>query len=144
MKNSRKQLGFTLIEVMIVVVIVGIVASIAIPAYQQYVIRAARAEARAAMQHMAQLQERNFTDRGGYVTISATTNYNDGWANTNWSGGSSYGSRKYGLKVDVAGNAFTVTAIPVLPFADTLCGSLTLTSAGVRGSSAGDATSCWK
>ncbi len=98
-KRSRFS-GFTLIELMIVVAIVGILATIAYPSYQDYVRRSARAEARAAMLNMAQLQERNFSDRGAYVAITSALR-SDGWANANWSGGSSYGERKYEIKVDV-------------------------------------------
>ena len=137
-------MGFTLIELMIVVAIVAILATIAYPSYQDYVRRAARAEARAAMLHMAQLQERNFSDRGAYVAV-ASGPLTDGWQNANWSG-SSYASRKYDVTAAVGNpaNTFTITATPSNGFSEPKCGSLTLASDGTRGSSAGDAATCWK
>ena len=144
MKKIQHHGGFSLIELMIVVAIVGILATIAYPSYQDYVRRAARAEARAAMLHMAQLQERNFSDRGAYVAVAAGP-LTDGWQSANWSG-SSYGSRKYDVTATVGNpaNTFTITATPTNGFDEPKCGSLTVTSNGTRSSSAGDAATCWK
>lgn len=140
--------GFTLIELMIVVAIVAILASLAYPSYQEYVRRAARAEARAAILQMVQLQERNFTDRGAYAAVSSGTLANV-WQSYNWSG-SSYASRKYDVTVAlsvVVGAAtypYVVTATPANGFSDPRCGNLTLRSDGIRGSSVGDAATCWR
>lgn len=145
--NIRRN-GFTLIEVMIVVAIIGILASIAYPSYQEYVRRAARAEARAAMMNMAQLQERNFTDRGAYVAISSGAR-SDGWASANWSG-NNFNSRKYDITVAinvVSGTTtlpFVVTGTPANGHSDPTCGNLTLAANGTRGSSAGNAADCWR
>ena len=129
-------------ELMIVVAIVGILAAIAYPSYQDYVRRSARAEARAAMLHMAQLQERNFTDRGAYVAIASGA-LTDGWQSANWSG-SNFNSRKYDVTVAVGTPPFTITATPTNGFSDPRCGNLTLASDGTRGSSVGDLATCWK
>jgi len=136
--------GFTLIEIMVVVAIVGILASIALPSYQEYVRRSARAEARAAIMNMAQLQERNFSDRGAYATVDGTSVAP--WAATSYYSGSSYASRKYDITVATANtnSTYTITAAPNNGFSDPTCVNLTLTSTGVRGSSNGDAASCWR
>lgn len=146
MKAIHRQEGFSLMELMIVVAIVGLLATIAYPSYQDYVRRAARAEARAAMLHMAQLQERNFSDRGAYVAI-ASGSRSDGWQAANWSG-SNFDTRQYDVTValDVVSGSttlpFVITATPLR--ADAKCGELTLASDGTRGSSAGDLATCWK
>ncbi|RMG31162.1 MAG: type IV pilin protein [Gammaproteobacteria bacterium] len=60
--------GFTLIELMIALAIVGILAAIAYPSYQNYVLRSYRAEAKRALLEDAQFLERIFTQTGSYKT----------------------------------------------------------------------------
>ena len=69
MKNTR---GFTLIELMITVAIVGILASIAYPAYTEAVLKGRRAQARTALLELAQQQERYMTQFNCYLPF--TTN----------------------------------------------------------------------
>jgi len=60
--------GFTLIEVMIAVLIIGVLAAIAFPAYQDYVRDARRSEAKSALSEVMQQQERFFTRNNTYTT----------------------------------------------------------------------------
>ncbi|MEJ1297169.1 MAG: type IV pilin protein [Candidatus Sedimenticola sp. (ex Thyasira tokunagai)] len=62
--------GFTLIELMIVVVIIGILSSIAYPAYRDYVIRANRSEAQQFMLEIANAQEQYMLDTRQYATLA--------------------------------------------------------------------------
>ena len=72
---KRKQKGFTLIELMIVVAIVSILAAVAFPSYQQHVLRGNRAEGRTALLDAAARLERYYSDNNKFVAL-ATANIN--------------------------------------------------------------------
>jgi type IV pilus assembly protein PilE len=74
--------GFSLIEIMIVVVIVGILAAIAIPAYTGYVTRTRRADAITALETVALYEEKNFAQSNQYDTL-ANLIANQGLTNPN-------------------------------------------------------------
>ncbi|WP_439518461.1 type IV pilin protein [Hydrogenophaga sp.] len=65
-----KPRGFTLVEAMIVVALIAVLAVIALPHYNQYVMRSHRAHARAALMKLAQWMEREATVRGSYPLTS--------------------------------------------------------------------------
>jgi prepilin-type N-terminal cleavage/methylation domain-containing protein len=64
----RSQRGFTLIELMIVVVIIGVLAAIAIPKFNGVTIRSREAEAGPILKQLYTLQERHLAATGGYAT----------------------------------------------------------------------------
>jgi type IV pilus assembly protein PilE len=70
-----RQRGFTMIELMITVVIIGILASIAYPSYVQYVIRGRRSAAEAEMMNIANLEQQYFVANRSYATSMGTLGY---------------------------------------------------------------------
>lgn len=69
--RHRRTSGFTLIELMITVVIVAILASVAIPSYQSYVIKGNRAAAQQLMLAMANKEEQYLLDNRAYTTVAS-------------------------------------------------------------------------
>lgn len=61
--SRRKELGFTLMELLITVAIIGILASVAYPSYTDFVVRSNRSEAQRELMRFANLQEQVFVDR---------------------------------------------------------------------------------
>ncbi|HET6628789.1 MAG TPA: type IV pilin protein [Woeseiaceae bacterium] len=127
--------GITLIELMIVVVIVGILAAVAYPSYQNHVRKSKRSEGKAQLMETAQELERCYTRFG---------RYNDGNCPVAFPLTSPEGH--YVLTATLTAVSFTLDATPQGAQADdTECGVLRLTSAGVQGSLGADtdANDCW-
>lgn len=73
-KTNRPSTGFTIIEVLVVVAILGILAAIAIPQYTKYVTNARRADGKSALVSAAQAMERYYTNNYTYVGATIGTN----------------------------------------------------------------------
>lgn len=136
----KRQKGFTLIEMMIVVAVVGILAAIAIPSYTEYIRRGHRADARAGLLQAQQWLERAATATGVYpLALPATIT----WATD--------AQKRYTIGF-AAGNtnaAFTLVATRKNPGAQATdrCGDFTLTNTGTRDAinlgSGATAVECW-
>lgn len=75
MKRIQQEKGFTLIELMIVVALIGIIAAIAIPSYQNYVQRTRCDIGRADLIELAQFMERRFSTNFDYRAVDADGNF---------------------------------------------------------------------
>jgi type IV pilus assembly protein PilE len=104
--------GFSLIEVMIVVVIVGILAAMALPSYNNYVIRSSRAAAQTELLQLAGLQEKIYLNSNAY-TASINTAYNGTSAGGLGETDSLTEDHKYVLSVVSDGQTYTLNAAPV-------------------------------
>jgi type IV pilus assembly protein PilE len=150
---SYQSTGFTLIELMIAIAIVGIIAAVAFPSYQNYVRQTNRAVARALLYENAQFMERFYTQNNQYIASVG----NDGIANGG--GGDDVSVAlpirqsprrpdpdvvvQYNISLAVVtDDTFTLQAVPTGIMAGDPCGTLTLTNTGVQGAG-GNVADCW-
>lgn len=155
--QRRAQKGFTLIEVMIVVAVIGILTAVALPSYNEYIRKGHRADARAGLLQAQQWLERASTATGNYPATLP--------ANLTWTGDT---SRRYTICFagdnNCTGAATNVTsantaANPTAAFglvatrkagaqATDRCGDFTVTNTGLRGannlSSGATVDECWR
>ena len=133
--NSRKQQGMSLIELMVVVAIVGILAAIAYPSYQNAIRKSNRTEAKVELERRAQALEKCYTrfqaySNGGCDPFVAAENTTNGY---------------YSIAVaNRTATTYTLTATAIGRQAlDTRCATLVLQSTGLRTSAPGPTRECW-
>lgn len=137
-RSSGRMAGFTLIELMVTVAIIGIVAAIAYPSYVQYVVRSNRTAAESFLMELASLQERYLVDQRAYATTLGAL----GYAAPPDAVSANY---TITLVTNTSPPRYQLTATPqgVQGARDTACGPLGLSQSGQRGAS-GASASCWK
>lgn len=146
----NKHKGFSLIELMIVIAVVGILASIAVPSYQEHIRKSKRADAQGALYGLSAVMERFFTENntycgtelGGVVDTCATGAPGLFSSQVPIDAGDAF----YNLTISaVTATTYTLTATAVGSMAnDSRCANLTLTSTGVQGTTGTQPLNyCW-
>jgi type IV pilus assembly protein PilE len=142
MYKSARQSGFTLIELMIVVAVIGLLTTIALPSYNGYVARGKRAEARAEVLKAEGWLERYYTENNRYSdtptsTVNAAFSSRFGAVPAN-------GAANYNITLAVTSTTYTVTATRTGSMASDNCGNYTKTNSGSLTfvSSSGDTSRC--
>jgi type IV pilus assembly protein PilE len=143
-----KQSGFTLIELMITVAIVGILGSVAYPSYVSHIVKTKRNAAESFMMTVANRQEQTMLNARSYFAVATGTTAE--WTAANLAIPAEVSSN---YTVTVAANnaatppTFTVTATPsaIQAAKDTKCGILTLDQTGTKTKSgtAASYSDCW-
>lgn len=138
--NRKHAQGFTLIELMIVIVIVAILVAIAYPGYQEQVRKGRRARAQSDLVELTQVLERCYTVNNSYLTCAGVPNPLVAPLNVSPRSGTAF----YGVSYTAhTRNAFTLQAAPTGDQANDRCGTMTINQQGVRTAAAGE-TDCWR
>jgi type IV pilus assembly protein PilE len=141
--NRRGMLGMTLIELMAVVLVIGVLGMIAIPSYRQYVMRAQRTEAKAALLQLQTNQERYYLANREYGSVDELVGadlLNDG-------GITERGT--YVITVDSPdATGYTAFATPreggeIDMTRDAQCTQFSITAQGERSATGTDPANCW-
>ncbi len=121
----KKYQGFTLVELLISVGIVGIIASIAYPSYQDSVLKSHRTDAKAALVNLVNVMERGFTESNDYTVVPdpADTPY-------------------YVISIVATPNTYILSATPIVGSSQEhdACGNLTINNFGQKNAGA---AGCW-
>lgn len=146
MMKSRKQAGFSLLEVLVVVAIIGVLASLALTSYQNSVRKARRADAKTVLMETAMFLERNYTEANRYDQ-DAAGNTIDNNALPNREAPIDGNTKFYDIQfLGTPGtHTFTIQAVPKnTQVKDTLCATLGIDETGAKSvTGSGTVNECW-
>ncbi|PCI74660.1 MAG: pilus assembly protein PilE [SAR86 cluster bacterium] len=136
--------GFTLLELLIVVAIMGILASIALPAYQNSVLRSARAEAKTELLQVASDQERHFSNFNTYVDDATPLNTPVVAGRDRTTQNAFYAISVAACAGGAITNCFLATATAQNDQTADACTTLTVSNTGARGATGDTTNECWQ
>lgn len=141
--------GFTLMELMIAAIVIGVLAMIAFPSYTESVLKTRRAEGTAALMNAMQQQERHYTAHATYLAFDAESSAEDA-RGFKWFSGDAPASSAYEIHARACDGKSIRDCVQLLAqpgtervnagHRDPRCGNLILTSEGRRSAAA---DSCW-
>ena len=143
--------GFTLLELLIVVVIIGIIAAIAIPSYTSHVRNARRTDGQAALLDAYARMERFYAENNSYQTATISTGSNTDILNdpdSTCSGASAPSSEGFyciSFQAGPTATTYTLQAAPLAtgPQAGDVCGTLSINSLGQKSAASSATIDCW-
>jgi len=139
--GARREKGFTLIELMIVIAILGILLTIGVPAYKGFLVKSKRVEATSLLMEAAGEQQRFYTENNRFAADMTEMGYPAAQIESE--------TGLYTVSVtDSSRSSYTLTATPVATESqadDADCGSFTINSGGLKGIVGGTKTAedCW-
>lgn len=138
MQAVTRQKGFTLIELMIVVAIIGIMAAVAYPSYQSYVEKTRRGQAQADLLELVQFLERRYSNRFDYRKTDGSNPELPFDISPREDNPAAY---TISFSESVTANTFTLQAEPETLQAGDKCGKMTIDQEGNR---TAEETDCWR
>lgn len=139
MKNYKRKNGYSLIELMVTVAVVGVLVSISVPTYKNYTMKSRRSEGRSFAMEIMQRQEKYYNENNTYTTNLAQLGYSSATPTSE--------KGYYQVTATAASDGITnnviITAQPIgSQTSDTECGSFIYNSNGVKSTST-SSTTCW-
>jgi type IV pilus assembly protein PilE len=146
--HRSSQRGVTLIELMTVIVVLGILVSIAVPSYRRYLIRSQRTDAMTALLQLQTAEEKYYLQNNAY-TSDVTGSVTASPPGLGLLENSAQGYYKMEVTLGTGSQSYTAKATPVVgkgQDSDKECNIFTLTDTGNKGvsSATGTAANCWK